>query len=146
MTHMFQNFLADQSEYAEAQRFWSDLWAEIPEENRRRGAWRGGWFPPQVLKDGNPIFTAVSESQHKAIRVIQYEPTCQEPEIDFWFDSFGGDLTEPQAIRELVIACALSTDTGQTARKLMSSWISGDEVNMDDIAGRPAALRADGRA
>jgi hypothetical protein len=134
MTHLFQNFLADEAEYAQTVVFWESLWASIPDDERRRGGWRCGWLPAQPPKDGNPIFTAVSESQRKAIRVIQYEPTSQEEELDFWFDTFGGDSTEPEHIRELVISCALSVEAAQMAVKLMSLWISGEEVNLINSA------------
>jgi hypothetical protein len=126
MTHLFPNFLADEAEYSQAEGFWARLWAEIAEEDRRCGGWRCRWFQPQAPNDGNPIFTAVSDTQRKAIRVIQYEPTSHEPELDYWFDTFGGDESDPQAIRELVIACALSPETAQKAREIMSSWVSGE--------------------
>ena len=126
--NLFPRFLEDEAEYAQAEAFWSRLWADVREVDRFQGAWRCGWFQPQPSKDGNPIFTAVSEAQRKGIRVIQYEPTCQDSEFDFWFDTFGGEATDPQAIRELVIACALSNETAQVARKLMS-WVSGEEID-----------------
>lgn len=143
MLHLCSRFLTDDAEYAQAEDFWARLWEEIPNHLRRNGQWRRGWFQPQALKDGNPIFTAVSEMQSKAIRVIQYEPTSQDAEIDFWFDTFGGEVREPKTIRELVIACALSTETAETARKLMSSWISGSEASLEQTADlsadRPAS-------
>lgn len=130
MSHLCSRFLADEAEYARAEAFWAKLWDEIPSNARHNGQWRPGWFETRSIKDGNPIFTAISERERKAIRVIQYEPTCHEAEIDFWLDTFGGDATESQAIRELVIACALSTETAETARKLMASWISGSEADL----------------
>ena len=128
MTHHFPNFLTNEAEYLQAEAFWASVWADIPELDRRRGGWRCGWFERQSLKDANPIFTAISDSQHRAIRVIQYEPTCAHAELDYWFDTFDGEADEPNSVRELVIACALSDDTAQMARTLMSSWVQGEEV------------------
>ena len=136
MTHLFPKFLADESEYGKVEQFWRQIWADIPANDRAVGKWRADWFEPQPPRDGNPVFTAVSEKFRKGIRVIQYEPTSQEPELDFWLDTFGGEPTDPSAIRELVIACALSTESARHARKLMSSWILGavDESDLDSIA------------
>lgn len=144
MTHLFPNFLTDEAVYLEAEEFWSRLWAEMPEDKRFRGGWRSEWFKPQRTKDGNPIFTAVSDTQRKAIRIIQFEPTCDEAEFDHWFDTFGGGGEDPSAIRELVIACALSLETAQTARELMSAWVCGDEVNQSDAERRSAGYVAKG--
>lgn len=127
MTHLFPRFLSDESEYARAEAFWAQqVWAKIPEGDRMLGGWRPNWFPPQPPKDGNPIFSAVSETQHKGVRVIQYEPAADALEFDFWLDSFGGEPTAPGAIRELVIACALSMESARKARDLMSTWVSGE--------------------
>ena len=145
MAHLCARFLEDKAEYAQAEDFWIRLWEGIPADLRGSGHWKCGWFDPQAIQDGNPIFTAISENQRKAIRVIQYEPTCDQPEIDFWLDTFGGNGAEPRAIRELVIACALSTETAEAASRLMSSWIGGSEADLRNIAGVDTHLAEDGR-
>jgi hypothetical protein len=124
MPPLFPNFLSDENEYGRAEVYWKHLWEQIPAFNR--DSWHSEWFKPSLPKDGNPIFTAVSEKFGKAIRVIQYEATTNPPEIDFWLDTFGGSNIEPVAIRELVIACALSDESARRASQLMSSWIIGD--------------------
>ena len=113
----------------------------VPEIDRLRNGWRSEWFAPQIPKDANPIFTAVSESQKKGIRVIQYEPTMAGIELDVWTDSFGGTATDPNAIHELVIACALSVESSQIVLKLMSSWVVGD-VELVNLAGVPLGVTA----
>ena len=126
MPPLFSKFLTDTSEYANAEAYWAKLWSETPELQRRVGDWKANWFEPQSLKDGNPIFSAISPTDHKAIRVIQYPPTIDGVEFDFWIDTYGGTATDPRAIRELVIACALSPEAAQLAKRVMSSWMAGE--------------------
>ena len=135
MIHLFPRFLTDESEYAKAEAFWTALWERIAPDERRQRGWSAEWFRPQPPKDGNPIFTAVSELRRKAIRVIQYEPTSDGLEIDFWLDTFGGDLTDPDAIVELVISCALSVETAQKAYKFITSWVIGEEIKLTKTLG-----------
>jgi hypothetical protein len=136
MPPLFAKFLTDESEYAQAETYWATIWDATPEFYRQSGGWRSGWFNAQPPKDGNPIFTAISEKDRKAIRVIQYEPTTDAPEIEFWMDTYGGTHVDPVAIRELVIACALSPESSQRALQLMSSWIIGDiELSTESPSG-----------
>jgi hypothetical protein len=127
MTHLFPTFLTNESDYQRAEDFWTlEIWGKVSEISRTIGGWRPNWFQPQPPRDGNPIFTAISDVQRKAIRVIQYEPGADSLEFDFWLDTFGGSPTDPRAIRELVIACSLSTESAQKARELIASWVSGE--------------------
>ena len=140
MQYLFPNFLANESEYAQAEAYWAQIWASIPRVDSINDGWRDGWFTSQAPKDGNPIFTAISDAQKKAIRVIQYEPTVDTIELDFWIDTYGGSLIEPVSVRELVIACALSSEAAQRALKLMSSWMIGEiEFSNETPAARGAA-------
>src|SRR5687768_13727149 len=100
MTHLFAKLLTDENEYAQAEAFWALLWQKTSAVERKLRGWRAPWFPPQPPKDANPIFSAVSEMQKKGIRVIQYEPTAGDLELDFWLDTFGGPPTDPKAVRE----------------------------------------------
>jgi hypothetical protein len=141
MNHLFPNFLTDETEYAQAEAFWADLWERTSPFERARSFWRPNWFVPQPPKDANPIFTAVSDVQKKGIRIIQYEATLDGIELDFWIDTFGGAPTDPAAIRELVIACALSTEASHVAFKLMSSWVVSD-VELVNLSGLPQGFMA----
>jgi len=118
-----------------------EIWGKIPEITRTIGGWRPNWFQPQAPRDGNPIFTAVSDVQRKAIRVIQYEPGGDTLELDFWLDTFGGGPTDPRAIRELVIACALSVESAQRARELIASWVCG-EIELANTSDLPQGSTA----
>ncbi len=126
MLHLFKDFMVVKSEYAKAEAFWLALWNSIPSLEISLNEWRPNWFISQTPKDANPIFSAVSEKQKKGMRIIQYESTSEEIEFDFWLDTFGGPATDPTAIRELVIACALSPESSQAALRIISSWISGE--------------------
>ena len=56
------------------------------------------------ILDGNPIFSAYSPTTRRGIRVIQHLPTTDEIGISYWLDTLGDPLTDPENIRELVIA------------------------------------------
>ena len=80
------------------------------------------------VRDGNPIFSAYSPERRCGIRVIQYPPESDHLEFDWWLDTFGGPVTDPQAIRELVIACALSKEASRRAFELMEEWCIRGEI------------------
>ena len=92
-----------ESQYVQMQAYWESIWAATPIFQRMLRGWRADWFKQQTDRDGNPIFSAVSDDADKGIRIIQYEATSAEVELDFWLDTFGGDATQPGTIRELVI-------------------------------------------
>jgi len=60
--------------------------------------------------------------------VIQHEPTSQTLEIQAWPDSFGGPITDPESIKELVIACALSDLAVEVAMDLMQPWVANRSI------------------
>jgi len=133
VTHLYPKFLEDPSEYQEAMSFWRHLWSQVsPLEQRVRG-WRWPWLftgsaNDRVFMDGNPMFSAYSPTRRCGIRVIQYPPTSNQLEFDYWLDTFGGELGEPETIRELVIACALSEEAARRASELMEMWCSRGEI------------------
>lgn len=129
--HLFPNFLCDPADYATAERYWLDLWSNLnPHEVEARG-WKAGWITTTFadgtpMRDGNPIFSAISEKEGRAIRVIQFAPQEASTEFDYWLGIHGaGNLGSPDAIAELVIACALSDQAAATAQLLMNAWIVG---------------------
>jgi hypothetical protein len=131
--HFFANFLADPSEYTRAEEHWVHLWSGVDELQRRMHGWRHPWLSSGTvagaeLRDGNPIFSAYSPEKRYGIRVIQYPPEADRLEFDWWLDTFGGPPTDPQAIRELVIACALSEEASRRAFELMEEWCVRGEI------------------
>jgi len=129
--HLFSRFLVDSSEYRGAVQHWEDLWRKIDVRARTRGAWRSPWLSTKAVDgtdfaDGNPIFSAYSPDQKKAIRVIQFPPTTDRLQLDYWLDSFGGEVGGPQTTTELVISCALSDSASALAFSLMSAWVKGE--------------------
>ena len=128
MKLMFSDFLTNSDVYKQAQSYWEQVWNDLPEFDRQAHGWRTNWFASRAPFDGNPIFTALSDTEQKGIRIIQYLPTQPTPEIDFWLDTFGGPITNPRAVRELVISCSLSLETENVARKLMGAWVNGNVI------------------
>ncbi len=144
--HLCKRFLADAAEYESAQARWRQLWDKLIATEKPEAEWKVPWFAPEfvdgtAMRDGNPIFSAVSPTLRRGIRVLQHEPTTDQLELDYWLDTFGSD--EP--ISELVISCALSDQAEQRAADLIRSWITlgcvgGETGSSDPIA---AILQSD---
>jgi hypothetical protein len=131
VNHIFPNFLQDSREYEKAVAHWVDLWNHVDEYHRQ--SWRHPWLSSGVvageeLRDGNPIFSAYSLEKRYGIRIIQYPPESDRLEFDWWLDTFGGSATDPQAIGELVVACALSEEGSRRAFELMEEWCVGGQI------------------
>lgn len=124
---LFPRFLEDDSEYVRASNHWKHLWHRIPKDVRLAYRWQHPWLEeePPGIRDGNPIFTAVTPEFRKAIRIIQAPTTYDPHSVDFfaWIDTFGGDFDDPAAIIELVISCVLTTVTSTHAFGLMEAWV-----------------------
>src|SRR5437660_4102959 len=106
VNHFYPNFLRDDREYALSEEYWARLWDQVDPQGRTRNGWRQPWFQPlpRTLGEGNPIFSAVSPTLRRGIRIIQHAPTGLGPEIQAWPDYFGGSPADPERIEELVIS------------------------------------------
>ncbi len=131
----YPQFLSDANQYAQAEAFWQQKWEEVVRKAGQTHRWRWPWIR-NPLRDGNPIFSAIDEERKLAVRIIQEEPSAADDvPLDWWVDTFGED-TDPDAIRELVIACILSDQTAVRLNDLLSSWITKGEVTTPDY-GNP---------
>jgi len=129
--HLFPEFLEDATQYTKAVEYWVGLWEQIDLRLRARHEWRQPWLSSNwqenpVFRDGNPIFSAYSPITQKGIRIIQHPPSSPNLEFEHWLDTFGGPLTDSEAIRELVIACALSEEASIYVLERMRDWVCGD--------------------
>lgn len=129
-------FLDHPTLYASAQREWSLMWNQIDPLWRTSDEWETPWLL-NPIRDGNPIFSAVSRPQGRGVRVCQFPPQSSGKEFFSWFDTFGD--SQDREIRELVISCSLSDRNLHLARRLIEAWITGT-VN---IAPFEAAREAD---
>jgi len=129
--HLYSDFLKDPKQYYLSEDYWQRLWQNICYQDRSRFGWQQPWFQPLQprLGQGNPIFSAFSPLLRRGIRVIQHEPTRQTLEIQAWPDSFGGPITDPESIKELVIACALSDLAVGVAMDLMQPWVANRPIS-----------------
>ena len=132
VTALFPNFLRNDEEYEESVRYWVNLWNRVDEFNRTSLGWSFPWVGTgsPLIKDGNPIFSAISPGLRRGVRIIQAEPIDSELDIQVWLDTFGGDLNDPTSIQELVIACVLSEEAARIAFDLISQWIQGLSVSI----------------
>lgn len=131
VNNLFPNFLVDSSQYELSEQFWMDLWSRVAPFRRERFGWAYPWLGTgaSTIKDGNPIFSAHSPALRRGIRVIQEEPTGVDLEIRAWLDTFGGDITDPDCIHELVISCVLSDTSARVSLDLMSPWVCGRSIS-----------------
>lgn len=144
--HLFARFLEVPSEYEGAKTYWVNLWNRIDAWQRLQRDWRHPWLSSGVvageeLRDGNPIFSAYSPQTRYGIRIIQYPPESDRLEFDWWLDTFGGPATDPRAIRELVIACALSEEAARQASELVENWCLRGEIS--ELYDQPLVLDYD---
>ena len=127
--HKYQGFLTDPEQYRLSESYWQDLFREaITSVGGQAGRWEMPWLG-MPLRDGNPIFSAVCRERGLGVRVLQYEPTTDEPEIDWWTDTFG-DAAEGNGIQELVISCALSDEAASVAGAFIHTWVRRGEVSV----------------
>lgn len=141
VTHLFPDLLHDAQQYERAVRHWVELWNSIGALPKQLYDWRHPWLNAHtadgsMLMDGNPMFSAVSLPLKRAIRIIQHEPTSDHVEFELWLDTFGGTATDPGAICELVMACALSDVASVRAFEAMDAWIHDGpmELRREQIA------------
>lgn len=133
--HLFKGFLTDAAEYEAAQARWRRLWDRIVAEEKREADWQVPWFAPEFangtpMRDGNPIFSAISPTLRRGVRIIQHQPTSDELELEYWLDTFQGE--EP--IGELVISCALSEQGEKKAAELIRAWVTTGCVSENSTA------------
>src|SRR5438128_2276394 len=86
--HIHEDFLKGPQQYKQAVRYWRDLWERLVIEAGVADKWRHPWLAAP-LQDGDPIFSAVSDSERRGVRVIQHAPTSDEVELVWWTDQFG---------------------------------------------------------
>jgi hypothetical protein len=128
---LFPNFLNDPNEYRQAEALWRERWDELVRRVGQGQKWRTPWLTTTFadgtpFADGNPIFSAVAPDRRLGIRVIQVDPSEEPSELSVWTDTFAEG--QPEAIKELVIACALTPQTLGHSLSLMERWITKEEV------------------
>lgn len=106
------SFLTDPQAYQECEQFWIRLW-----ESLSARSWAQPWMH-NGLKDGNPIFSAISLPQRKGLRVIQHLGSPESPEFFFWMDLAGDEIQ----VQELVVSLVLSEGTVAQALDLIRGW------------------------
>lgn len=130
VTNLYEKFLENQDDYEKSQEHWKKLWDEVISLSSKRSSWRTPWMGTggDHIKDGNPIFCAISQQLRRAVRIIQLEP-C-EPGLDFqvWLNETEDDPWDPENSQEMVIACVLSDVAGVYARTFLEAWVNGSAL------------------
>ncbi len=133
-----ENFLEDRESYRLSEQFWNDLWQDVLRTTQSKEEWSTPWVGTgsSDIKDGNPIFSAISTAMKRGVRVIQEEPIDEGLDFQFWLDDTGDSLSDPNNISELVIACVLSDVAAYQARLLLTDWILGNPLSINLREGR----------
>jgi hypothetical protein len=124
--HIHKDFLKSPEQYRQAEDYWRELWQRLVTAAGVAGQWRQPWLAAP-LPTGDPIFSAISRGQQRAVHVIQHEPTCDRVECVWWIDEFGEEAID-EVICQLVVSCALSTEAAAQAYELLRSWITRGKV------------------
>jgi hypothetical protein len=134
--HIDRDFLTNRRQYRHAEKFWRDLWERLVAGAGVAGTWQQPWLGTP-LRDGDPMFRAVSHDLGRGVRVIQHEPTSNDLELVWWLDRFGEEGIDP-VIEQLVISCALSKQAADQAQQLLWSWVTRGQVEYADrkVEGR----------
>jgi hypothetical protein len=133
MMYLFPDFLTDRQQYQASETLWQRRWEGLLQYLGESGMWESPWIATTFgdgtpMLDGNPIFSAVSSARRQGVRVIQLEPAGNLREISIWVDKFAKG--EAQEITELVIACALTSETLLYAIDSMEQWITERKVHI----------------
>ncbi len=145
MTNLYEEFLEDHDHYEQSEQYWRTLWSEVVSEVGGGNKWQTPWMGTGAphIKDGNPIFSAISPVLRRGVRVIQLEPYGSGLDFQFWFEDTEPNPLDSENVRELVIACVLSDLAGACARKYLEPWVAGSPISMrPDQAGRLTVGRA----
>ncbi len=124
---LFPESLKDGSTYAQAQRYWEDIWTRVLLTTGQDGSWEYPWMQ-NPIPDGNPVFSAMSRPLRRGVRIIQEEPRDPDDvDLDWWLDYFG-EKTAPEALRELVIATCPSRENAAALERLITQWVRDGKV------------------
>jgi hypothetical protein len=120
---LYSNFLTNKKIYNLNVGFWQRLFNKLLKEKNYSFQKKTNTTFANGLSfyDGNPIFDAIIAQPHKAIRIIQEEPSSQKIEISAWIEET--ELERRQKIEELVISLELSRETKAIVQDLVKAWI-----------------------
>lgn len=128
--YLYPDFLKNARSYDACRRLWRQMCRELLARAPRE--WRSPWFESRggnrrrLLRDGDPIATAVSADWRRGVRIRQESVYRRIPEMVLWFDEswigVPGDYQQP-GVETLVLTCKLSTRAITVFEQLLSSWI-----------------------
>jgi len=118
----YKHFLIDRDLYLENKLFWKGIVENIT--GSKNEEWLITTFANgEDFFDGNPIYSAIFENEKKAIRLIQWEDSLENPLFTAWRTKFEFKDT---SFDELSIGLVLNERTFGDAECLLKSFISND--------------------
>ena len=130
-TYKYTDFLENRQEYHESEKFWMRLFEEIfmecPEWKQWKKRLNFTLNDGTVIRDGNPIFSAISPSRNKYFRIVQLDPRRAERDFLSWI-KFNND----GHMVELTIQCAISDATVKAVKEVLRKLVIED-ASLDEL-------------
>jgi hypothetical protein len=120
------------SSYEQDEAAWRAAWKDVALVHAPFADWATPWVD-ESHRDGNPIFSAVSQSARRGVRILRHD----RPDVMHWLDFFAKG--EPEEIRELVVSVPEGVEVSASfeIRSLLENWIRDgravQEKPLDDM-------------
>lgn len=122
MSILLPDFLQNPNDYVEAETVWQTLWISLPQQNAWRTPWLNTVFADGTpFMDGDPIFSAISNSGQRAVKIIQQAPDYGASHFEHWLETKPDMPDWPQQV--LVISCVLSSEHLEQSKNLLAAWM-----------------------
>ncbi len=115
----------------EAVQLWSDSVHHLLVKNDKAELWKSPWLNTrfangQMMFDGNPIYSAICDSEARAIRVIQEELDAagDEAPLTAWSEGTEWVTNKGNVVFMLTIVCVLSSRTFSEALEIIERWVT----------------------
>ncbi|MBE9914102.1 hypothetical protein G8C92_08650 [Paenibacillus donghaensis] len=115
------NYFESDEAYEAAEQYWKNLFFSLMHEGDTYD-WVTPYYNNQLadgtrMRDGNPIFSAVSRSSGRSIRIV-IESDLEYADLTYWVDQKNGK-------NELVVVCGWTLPQLSKAEEVLGSWLGG---------------------
>ncbi|MFK7971631.1 MAG: hypothetical protein AB8F95_14795 [Bacteroidia bacterium] len=124
-TPLISSFFNSTEQYLQMERFWALRFEALLLQTEKVGLWRYPWLNTRFANglpfgDGDPIFSALSTSLKKSIKVVQNE------DIDS-FSSFTQPFTleTGEDVEMLIICCPQKDQAIEEGIEIIKGWMLG---------------------
>jgi hypothetical protein len=130
--HLYEHFLDDVTEYAQAEDFWQKLWEEAIRRTGQENQWKTPWLNTccvdgSRLRDGDPIFSAWCPKRKRAVRISQHAPRRADLDLQVNISNFDPEFANIEALE---VFCALSVEASERIYELIIPFVTTGAVSM----------------